>query len=103
MILPVQADSSDKQSSMRCGCREATELRGMLARAAEALQQLGGAVRTLQRSGKEADAEGVQEAILQVGCPSQPAGSMTAWACITGKSFALLDSTALGAAFQWIT
>ena len=85
----LYAESSAKliwQVSLLCCCREACELRGILARAAEALQQLEGAVRTLQRSGKEADAEGVQEAILQVGWPSQPAGSMTAWACMHGKS-----------------
>ena len=84
----VYAESSDILvwlDSMRCGCREASELRSRLARAAEALEQLEGAVRTLHRSGKEADAEGVQEAILQVGWPSQPAGSITAWACLNGK------------------
>ena len=74
------------QVNLLCCCREACELRSILARAAEALQQLEGAVRTLQRSGKEADAEGVQEAILQVGWPSQPAGRMTAGACMHGKS-----------------
>ena len=68
--LTICAASSDVlvwQDGMRCGCREASELRSRLARAAEALEQLEGAVRTLQRSGKEADAEGVQEAIVQVG------------------------------------